>query len=1128
MTKQKRRSFLQTIGAGSIGALSTGAVGTAAATTTIAIEGGGYDIWNDDDEFHYYYEEVDGDFDVTVKIDDLEETDAYAKAGLMVRQSLANDEEHAMIRKTVGNDTSVQWRSDDGDQAESTTSDSGEDLSRVSSGTITADWQRLVREGETIRAYGSDDGENWTLIAEISPSAGTIDFADSAYVGLAVTSHDAGTLCAATFSNLSGLTPTENTDVGDVEVPGSVSTSDGDTGGGSDPAPVVSTGSASNVTPSSASLGGAVDELGGADEATAYFEYRASGARSWTATPSQTLSATGTFSYQVGDLSVNTAYEFRAVLEASDGDADRGSTNTFETAVDQTDGLVVEGAGTDIWNESDEGHYYFTDVNGDFDAVVAVDDLEETDAYAKAGLMVRESLDPEAKNVMIRRTPGHDTSVQWRSESGGDSTSLTSDAGESESEISGGTMDASYQRLVRSDDTLLAYASADGTDWTLMAELSSDVIDLEESGYLGLAVTSHNAGTLCAAEFSELGGVSPTHNRDIGDVAVAGSVSGDDGAPVDTNPVVATGSVADITETTAVVSGQLDSLGGSSSAAVGFEYRAAVAESWLTTSGGTLSEPGSFSAELTALSSEIDYEFRAVVEAGDGDTDTGAVATFATTGPDTEPVVTTGEATSVDGTSATLNGTLEELGGRASSADVAFEYRPVADDEAEDDAEWERSSADTLAEPGEFGQSVFGLSAETDYEFRAVAEADDGDVDTGETAAFTTDEAADDSGGAFFDLDDGFATPAPWLDDDVDVYRVREPTRSAVEAPFQASGPRVVVFETSGTVDLGGDTLRVTEDKCWIAGQTAPSPGISFINGMLQVAADDCVVQHVRSRIGPGSDGNIQGNDSFNTEDETTNNVVDHVTASWGTDECLSVGYDTNRTTYTNNLIYEGLYDPYGDGSDHNYGTLVGDGADNVTLAGNVWAKIRGRVPRLKSDTESVVVNNFAYFYDYAADADGSTVTSFVGNVYTGVLDTGDAPLEGGSAYHEDNVTADPPLDDDQPFAETDSLSSRPLWPDGLETMSSSEVEEHNLRYAGARPADRTANDERIVREIADRAGNDRLDSEYDYWIPDPDAVGGYPDLPVNTHSLSVPDSGLREWLEGWALAVEEPGASPP
>ncbi|SEW31283.1 hypothetical protein [Natrinema salifodinae] len=399
-------------------------------------------------------------------------------------------------------------------------------------------------------------------------------------------------------------------------------------------------------------------------------------------------------------------------------------------------------------------------------------------------------------------------------------------------------------------------------------------------------------------------------------------------------------------------------------------------------------------------------------------------------------------------------------------------------------------------------------------------------ISAGTLSALAGSAAAQSSGASQFGLDDGFADTS-WFDDDVDVYAVTEPTRSAVEHAFHASGPRLVVFETSGTVDLGGDDLAITEDYCWVAGQTAPSPGVTFINGQLKIDADNCVVQHVRSRIGPGSDGSIQSNDAFNTQDETRNNVVDHVTASWGTDECLSVGYDTQDTTVVNCLIYEGLYDPYGDEADHNYGTLVGDGASNVTLAGNVWAKVRGRAPRLKNDTESVVVNNLLYFFDESANADGSAVTSFVGNAAIGA-DAGDAVLEGDpTAYHADNIAYDPPLDDDQPLAEPESVSSPPLWPSGLDEIPSGDVEGHNLANAGARPADRTGNDERIVREIADRAGNDRLDDPYEYWVGHHDEVGGYPDLPENTHSLDVPDSGLREWLAGWARAVED-GSSPP
>ncbi|WP_225333968.1 hypothetical protein [Halomicrobium urmianum] len=160
----------------------------------------------------------------------------------------------------------------------------------------------------------------------------------------------------------------------------------------------------------------------------------------------------------------------------------------------------------------------------------------------------------------------------------------------------------------------------------------------------------------------------------------------------------------------------------------------------------------------------------------------------------------------------------------------------------------------------------------------------------------------------------------------------------------------------------------------------------------------------------------------------------------------MSVGYDTDRTTYSNNLIYEGLYDPYGDGSDHNYATLVGDGATRVALLGNVWSKVRNRVPRLKSDTTSVVANNFAYFFDEACSTDGSAETAWVGNKFTGTAATGESIVEGsGTVYGEDNVTADPQIDSDVDFVKTGTVGSKPLWPPGFSAMSSSRVEQHNL-----------------------------------------------------------------------------------
>ncbi|MFC4989432.1 pectate lyase family protein [Saliphagus infecundisoli] len=368
--------------------------------------------------------------------------------------------------------------------------------------------------------------------------------------------------------------------------------------------------------------------------------------------------------------------------------------------------------------------------------------------------------------------------------------------------------------------------------------------------------------------------------------------------------------------------------------------------------------------------------------------------------------------------------------------------------------------------------------------------------------------------GSYFDPDDGFADAAPWLDDDTPVYKVTEPTREALDAAVNRSGPRVVVFETSGTIDLGAERFTIKEDGLYLAGQTAPSPGITLIRGGMWVDADDCLLRHVRVRPGDANQEEGWVPDGVRTADGTQNNVIDHCSITWAVDENGSPGYDSVDTTYSNCIMAEGLADATHPKGTHSYGTLVGDGSTGVALLGNVWAHNIGRNPRLKAETESVVVNNVMYHYDEATNVDDSTVASVVGNSYLRV-DEGDYNIEGGSAemYIEGNIT-----DPETPMVgpEVVRLDEPPVWPDGLSPLSAERAEDHALAYAGARPADRTYHDRRVVSDVRTFDG-DYIDSQ--------EEVGGYPDLPVNTRQLNVPKGELWQWLESHAVRVEQPGA---
>ncbi|MFC7008688.1 hypothetical protein [Halalkalicoccus salilacus] len=202
---------------------------------------------------------------------------------------------------------------------------------------------------------------------------------------------------------------------------------------------------------------------------------------------------------------------------------------------------------------------------------------------------------------------------------------------------------------------------------------------------------------------------------------------GDDGE--ETIVSVTTNNASNVSESSATLNGSLDDLGGADSTDVYFEWGLSGNLS-NTTEPQTLSSTGTFSEELSELEAGEEYEYRAVAEASDGDIDTGSSMTFTTTTSDTGVAVSTASASNVGESSATLNGSLDDLGG-ADSADVYFEWGPSGDLS-------NTTEPQTLSSTGPFSEEITGLEAGEEYEYRAVAEASDGDTDTGSSITFTT------------------------------------------------------------------------------------------------------------------------------------------------------------------------------------------------------------------------------------------------------------------------------------------------------------------------------------------------------------------------------------------------------
>jgi len=79
----------------------------------------------------------------------------------------------------------------------------------------------------------------------------------------------------------------------------------------------------------------------------------------------------------------------------------------------------------------------------------------------------------------------------------------------------------------------------------------------------------------------------------------------------------------------------------------------------------------------------------------------------------------------------------------------------------------------------------------------------------------------------------------------------------SLRAALSSGGARVAVFEVGGVIDLGRKTLKITEPFVTVAGETAPSPGITLIRGAVTVQTHDVVVRHLRIR--PGDAGQPKG-----------------------------------------------------------------------------------------------------------------------------------------------------------------------------------------------------------------------------------------------------------------------------
>jgi hypothetical protein len=358
---------------------------------------------------------------------------------------------------------------------------------------------------------------------------------------------------------------------------------------------------------------------------------------------------------------------------------------------------------------------------------------------------------------------------------------------------------------------------------------------------------------------------------------------------------------------------------------------------------------------------------------------------------------------------------------------------------------------------------------------------------------------------------------------------------------LETTGSRIIVFEVGGVIDLDKNSLRISKPFVTIAGQTAPSPGITIIKGSLAIRTHDVVVRHIRVR--PGDAGEPKGSgwevDGISTSGKDAYNiVVDHCSVSWATDENISASgtrtkgpmATSRRVTFSNCIIAEGLSNATHNKGEHSKGSLIHDYCSGIAIIGNLYAHNVARNPYFKAHTTGVVVNNLIYNprskiiqlgfveseWSHTARKPKNCSISVVGNVlYHGrdtkqglalVASRGDVFMEDNLAFTRDSIPA--PL----VSGEIVILTEKPVWPKGLEPLSADEVTEFVLANAGARPSDRDEADLRIIKDFREKGGR-IIDSQ--------DDVGGYPEVQMTLRKLDVPAENVEEWLAGMAREVK-------
>lgn len=338
------------------------------------------------------------------------------------------------------------------------------------------------------------------------------------------------------------------------------------------------------------------------------------------------------------------------------------------------------------------------------------------------------------------------------------------------------------------------------------------------------------------------------------------------------------------------------------------------------------------------------------------------------------------------------------------------------------------------------------------------------------------------------------------------------------------AGGRTILFKVSGNIVLTS-TLTVNKPNITIAGQTAPGDGICIQNYSFNIAANNVIVRHLRTRLGTNA---LQEADAM-WINSGTNIIVDHVSASWSVDEVLSASTDVANLTVQNCFITEALNNSIHIKGAHGYGGIISASANTTySYLRNLYAHNQSRNPRIGSDAQAGTLrldfrNNVIYNYGgragYTGGTDESTEINYVNNYCVkGPSSTYNYILQGGGStthvYQNGNfidLNRNGLVDGADTgwgmFSQSYTPFATPFAVPDATTEPAPVAYQRVVALSGAMPWRRDSSDQRIASTVRQQNGS----------IIDAVAqVGGWPTLQAEPAPADTDNDGMPDF---WELA---------